>query len=360
MTISRRRGYLDWMRGAAVLIMIEAHVIDSWTRSPDRSTDAFGWSMILGGFGAPLFLLLAGVAVSLSAGSKLQRSGNRRAASNAVMRRGLEICALAFLFRIQAWILGWSDPRMLLKVDILNIMGPAIVAAAAIWGAFSTSRARLLAFCTAMLAMTLMTPIVSTAPALARLPDPLEGYLRPVPALTNFTFFPWAGFLFAGGVLGLLIGPAATPDEERKLNVQFAVAGATLTLGSYLASWLPTPYARSNFWTSSPSFFLMRVGLMTMAVAAAYAWRSRTAGQSSWSPVEQLGRTSLFIYWIHVEMVYGLISLRIHRALTLRDAWLALVAFSILMLACSTAKEALVRRWRSRRGPPRAAAYASS
>ena len=53
-----------------------------------------------------------------------------------------------------------------------------------------------------------------------------------------------------------------------------------------------------------------------------------------WSPLQQLGRTSLFIYWIHVEMVYGLISLPIHMSLTLRRAW-ALVAFSVFMLVCS-------------------------
>jgi uncharacterized membrane protein len=33
-----RRGYLDWLRGLAVLIMIETHVLDSWTRFPDRET----------------------------------------------------------------------------------------------------------------------------------------------------------------------------------------------------------------------------------------------------------------------------------------------------------------------------------
>jgi uncharacterized membrane protein len=78
--------------------------------------------------GAPLFLFLAGVAIPLSAGSKLRKSGDIPAATRAVVRRGLEIFGLAFLFRLQAWILGWSSPRALLKVDILNIMGPSIMA----------------------------------------------------------------------------------------------------------------------------------------------------------------------------------------------------------------------------------------
>src|SRR3954451_560280 len=101
-----RRTHLDVLRGVAVLIMIEAHVIDSWTRVEDRHSRAFGESLILGGFGAPLFLLLAGVAVSMSAGSKARRLGDERAASRIVQRRGLEIFGLAFLFRLQSMVLG--------------------------------------------------------------------------------------------------------------------------------------------------------------------------------------------------------------------------------------------------------------
>ena len=56
-----RRGYIDWLRGLAVLIMVEAHTLDAWTRAPDRATTIFGLGGILGGFGAPLFLFLAGV-----------------------------------------------------------------------------------------------------------------------------------------------------------------------------------------------------------------------------------------------------------------------------------------------------------
>jgi len=92
-----RRTYLDVLRGVAVLVMIEAHVIDSWTRVADRRSRAFGESLILGGFGAPLFLFLAGVAVAMSAGSKARRTGDSRAAVRAVQRRGLEIFLLAFL-----------------------------------------------------------------------------------------------------------------------------------------------------------------------------------------------------------------------------------------------------------------------
>jgi uncharacterized membrane protein len=351
-----RRGYLDWVRGLAVLIMIEAHVVDSWTGVPDRFSQAFAWAMVVGGFGAPLFLFLAGVAVSLSAGSKSRRLGDDGTASRAVMRRGLEIFLLAFVFRFQAWILGWSSPRFLLRVDILNVMGPSIVMAAALWPIRSTLRGRAAVFAVATLATTFLTPIIRSAAFLGRLPDPLESYLRPAGPLASFSLFPWAGFVFAGALIGVWLD-SVRPDSagrawsssEGRLNIGFLVGGAVLAVGAYAASFLAAPYARSDFWTSSPSFFLLRLGLLTTAIGVAYVWEKSWGNEDSWSPVRQLGRTSLFIYWIHVEMVYGLISLPLHHLLTLRQTWLALALFSLFMLACSIGKDRAVAWWGTRR-----------
>ena len=353
-----RRTYLDVMRGLAVLIMIEAHVIDSWTRVYERANPWFGRSLILGGFGAPLFLFLAGVAVSLSAGSKARRSGDERQASAAVQRRGLEIFLLAFLFRIQAFVISQSSARALLKVDILNIMGPAIVMSAWLWGALHSRRARIAGFAAATAVIAFSTPVVRALSWLAGLPDFLEGYVRPVPGITNFSVFPWAGFVPAGALVGVLIDEAIDRSDEARLNLGFGVAGIALTLVAYAASFLPSPYARSSFWTSSPSFFFLRLGLMVTAVSLAYLWEQRATVNRGWSPLQLLGRNSLFIYWIHVEMVYGIVSVPLHGAFTLTQSWLALFAFYAFMVLLAAAKERTVRWWKGR--PARSAEVAGA
>lgn len=344
----RRRGYLDWLRGIAVLVMIEAHLVDSWTAPDWRETREFGWAIILGGLGAPLFLLLAGVAVSLSAGAKARRSGDHRAAAAAVVRRGLEIFGLAFLFRVQAWVLGWSSPRDLLKVDILNIMGPSIMAAAALWGLGRGPRSRGVLLAGATLAVPLLTPILREASVVLALPDPLRAYVRPVPGLSNFVFLPWMAFVFAGAAAGLLLDRARTREGERLVNLGLLSAGVLLSAGAFALSYLPSPYASSWFWTTSPAYFFLRTGLLVAAIGAAYLWESRPGGAARWSPVRQLGETSLFIYWIHVEMIYGLISEPLHRALGPVEVAVALVAFSLFMLLCSLVKERAVTAWAAR------------
>jgi uncharacterized membrane protein len=347
-----RRGYLDWLRGLAVLIMIEAHALDSWTRLDERDVPVWGWSMILGGFGAPLFLFLAGVAVPLSAGSKTRRSGDAGAASAAVIRRGFQIFLLAVLFRVQAMVVSWGPWRSLLKVDILNIMGPAIMAAAWLWGLVRTGRGRLLLFSGATLALAFLTPAVRATPLLDPLPDPIEGYLRPRSGFTNFAVFPWAAFVFAGAVIGVLVDATRTREAERRLNVWLGAAGAALALGAYAASYLPSPFAGSDFWTSSPAFFLLRTGILTAAIAAAYAWQQRPHGDTRFSPLQQMGRTSLFIYWIHIELIYGLVVRPLHKSLPLGGAWLGVLIFGLLMLLASLIKDRVVAAWRSRRVLP--------
>lgn len=340
-----------------MLIMIEAHVVDSWTRLSDRGSPVFSLAIILGGMGAPLFLFLAGVSVALSAGSKWRRTGDSRGASQKVMRRGLEIFGLAFLFRVQAWVLGWGQPSTLLRVDVLNIMGPSIMAAAGLWGAMPTARGRLTGFLLATLAIAFATPLVRTWSPLSSLPDPIEAYVRPAGGYSVFVLFPWSGFVAAGAALGVLLDSRVATDRERRLNRLLGGAGAALVVTSYAFSHLPSPYRSSQFWTTSPAFFFLRIGLMLLAVAAAYVWMARPQANRRWSPLVQLGRTSLFVYWIHVEMVYGLVSRPLHQGLPLVIVGPAYVAFAACMLVCSVAKDRLVTGWRARRtsSPHRAA-----
>jgi uncharacterized membrane protein len=342
----QRRSYLDFLRGIAVLLMIDAHLFDSWTRVPDRESRAFGHLMLLGGMGTTLFLMLAGVAVALSAGSKFRRTGDAAAAATAVARRGLEILALAFLFRLQAWILGWSHSWWdLLRVDVLNVMGPSIALAALLWRAGHTVAQRAWIFASATAVVAFLTPLVRLLPA-RTFPDALQAYIVPIEGLSSFVFFPWTALVFAGAAVGVLLDSTRTPEREAAMNLRLAIGGAALFGAAMVGSYLPPLFPNSYFWTTSASYLFMRVAIVTLAVAGCYAWTRGTGGGRS--PLSQLGRTSLFVYWIHVEMVYGLISLPLHRGLSLPSAAAAYIVFCGFMLLCSIGKDAAVERYRTR------------
>lgn len=337
-----RLGHLDWLRGVAVLIMIEAHTLDSWTMPAERTGDAYRWAVILGGFGAPAFLFLAGVAIALAAGSRLRKGVSAAEAARLARRRGWQVFGLAFLFRLYSLVVSGGSLAKLVKVDILNIMGLAMVGAAVLWGLGRSARGRAMLLVTATIGVALATPLIRATPLLDPLPDVVEWYFRAPKGRTMFNLFPWAGFVLAGAAAGLWFDASRSADGERRLNRWLAIGGPLLAVGAYAASYLPSPYAASDFWTSSPAFFFLRVGVLLTAVPVAYAIRSAWPGRSR---VEELGIASLFVYWVHIEIVYGLLTLPIHRALTLAQVGIGFVLFTLLMFGLVRLKQRVLQRY---------------
>ena len=339
-----RRIYVDWLRGVAVIIMILAHTMDSWTRPEDRTTALFMWQTKLAGLAAPLFLFLAGLAVSMSGQARLRKGESVAVATRALARRGLEILGLALLFRLQSWLLSpGSSIAGLLKVDILNVMGPALVIAALVWGLSSRFWPRIVLLSLVASAFSLLTPTIRGAAALAVLPDWLEWYLRPPAGRGWFTMFPWAGLLVAGTVAGEILERGRDPGMERRVNLGLLAGGALLFAASWVGSYLPPLVANTSFWTTSPAYFYLRIGLMTAAIGAAYLY-SRWRMPLPSDPLIVLGRSSLFVYWVHVEMVYGLITHPIHHTLPIGWAALAFVAFVLFILWLTRVKDRVMDR----------------
>jgi hypothetical protein len=81
------------------------------------------------------------------------------------------------------------------------------------------------------------------------------------------------------------------------------------------------------------------VGIVAMLVAVAFGWSQVRAG--SWSPVSEFGVASLFVYWIHVEMVYGVLSAPLHRALTFEQAIGAMLVFTLFLFGLVRLKRRL-------------------
>jgi uncharacterized membrane protein len=344
-----RRTYLDAARGLAVLLMIGWHTIDAWTRIAERRSPSFNALWMLAGFAAPLFLWLAGVATALTA-ERLKGAGARPGAiAEVICRRGLELFVLAFLFRLQAFIVTpGSHPVTIFRVDILNVMGPAIALCGLVWLARTETTGIAVLQSTIALTIALVAPIAAVAP-LDMLPLWFQWYLRPAGDLTAFTLLPWAGFVFAGAACGAVLAIADDQSREARTQLIFAAVGiALIVLGDYTAS-RPTIYARSTFWSNSPTWFAMRIGIMMTGVAIVYAL-ARATGQwrAVWYPLERFGRSSLFVYWIHVELVYGYATWPLRRHLPLWGSLVAFLIFSALMYGAIGVRDRILARVRMR------------
>jgi uncharacterized membrane protein len=319
--------------------MVEAHLIGAWTRHSDRPGAAFAVAVFIGGVGAPLFLFLAGVALPMAASRRSSAVGHRAAAAAACLR-GWQVFALAFLFRLQAQLLGWGPLINFLKVDILNVMGLALVIAGTLWR-FSTSRqVRILLFAIATVLVAMSTPLIREAAWLSALPDPIEWYFRPSAGHTNFVLFPWAGFLFAGAIVGELVDAARTDGADRRLQVLLACGGVATILGAYWASLQPSIYPVADFWGSSPTFFFIRLGIVTAMVPVTWL-AERTVKWLGF--LDTFGRSSLFVYWIHVEMIYGVLAKPLVGLMPIAASLLATLVLCAILLAIVRWKNQVVR-----------------
>lgn len=348
---SQRAAYIDWTRGLAVLLMIEAHTVDAWTRSSSRGSSAHGYALMAAGFAAPLFLWLAGLAVPLASASAVRRGASRRAAAERMCRRGLEIFILAFLFRLQAFVLSpGAHPVTLFRVDILNVMGPAIVVCALVWLSFESATALAGAYSLLAIATTVATPLVWKAGWVTLLPTWVQWYLRPAGDNTTFTGFPWMGFAFAGAAVGVAIAAAGERGALRKALSAIGVLGVAIIGLGFAGSSLPSIYAGSSFWTTSPAYFAIRTGVVMVALSIAYATGEvvPNAGRAA-SALARFGRSSLFVYWIHVELVYGYASWPIHRRLPLWGTAIGFAVLTALLYWAILLRDRVVAAWRGRR-----------
>src|ERR1022692_2825606 len=319
-----RLAYIDWMRGLACVLMFQTHCYDSWLGGDARKSNFFMWSQLGGTFPAPLFLFLAGVSFALVTDKLRQKGVPAGQVARTTIRRGAEIFALGLLFRLQEFLIawGWSPWTDLLRVDVLNTIGLSMMLMGVVcWIVLLSnpgSNARLALGVTAARGrpvISLLTPLLWTSWRAPWLPWPLESYINGVhnlgePQSWLFPIFPWTAFAFMGlaAVFFLL------SDEARKRGaVTFVAVGAGGIALIYLARWLdarPTQlYATYDFWHTSPNFFLIRVGFLLVILAVAYWWCRWGPGQWGFSPLIQLGQASLVVYWVHIEFVYGRLSI---------------------------------------------------
>lgn len=304
--------------------MVGAHVTDAWVREADRHDSRFFATVFVNGLAAPLFMLLAGVALTMAA-ERRSRQSTVEEAGRAAMRRGWQVFGLAFLFRVQSQMLGWGPLVNLLKVDILNIMGLSMVLATVLWRIGRSASGRSAIFVMTALGVIFATPLVRETPLLSAMPDPIEWYLRPTPGRATFSAFSWTAFLLLGAMLGEWIDAARTPARERAMHAGLIGLAAVSAVGGYAASFLPALYPVVNFWTTSPTFFFIRFGIVVALIPLAWMLRLQ------WAPLMTLGRSSLFVYWIHVEMVYGALGYPLKRLLPWEAAIVATVALCVLL-----------------------------
>jgi uncharacterized membrane protein len=358
-----RLAYIDWMRGLACVLMFQTHCYDSWLSAGARQSRFFMYSQLGGTFPAPLFLFLAGVSFALVTEKLWEKSLSPGQIARRTIRRGAEIFAFGLLFRLQEFVLamGWSPWTDLLRVDILNTIGLSMMlmggvcwlVLSAVGRIESSSRTRLAMVAASSLTaalISLLTPPLWTTWRPRWLPWPLESYIDGVhnlgaPQSWLFPIFPWSAFAFAGLAVGFVLQSPWVRGRQARVFLAVGAGGVVLAESARWVNARPWHvYAVYDFWHTSPAFFLIRLGMLMAILSASYAWCRWGAGQWGFSPLIQLGQASLLVYWVHMEFVYGRLSLLHKHGVGIGAATVGLVVIFLGMVALAALRTRSKRR----------------
>lgn len=331
-----RLGYLDWARGLAVLLMINTHAFSAWTMAEDRGTTLFSLARLFGGYPAPLFLFLAGVSAALVAERERAKGCSDREVRRRGLRRGLTVLGYAFVFRAGMWVSGgFGRPADLLRVDVLNCIAVSLMMAA-----FALARPSLRGRVAATLALAaglaLLTPLAWDTSWWTGWPAPIAGYFAGRLRDSLFPVFPWSAFTLVGAAAGLLLARARAQGREAAAVGAMAAAGAAaIPLALWTDGHAPAVYPAYDFWHTSPSYVVLKSGVLLLLLAAAFVL-DRIPGPSA---LRQLGRTSLLVYWVHLEIIYGKwVAPGLRGNLSVEQAAGGVVILALAMLALSIAR----------------------
>ncbi len=343
-----RLAFIDWTRGLAAVMMIQGHTFDSFTRTDLRTKGPFVLSQFFGGMPPAIFLFLTGMTFAFLMDGQDRRGAPAWQRVIAALKRSRYLFLIAFLFRIQLFVFGYptSPANELLRVDILNCMGLAMLLFAPMAVFTTKERIRL---CTVLgLVIAGLAPAISMMDANS-IPWLVRSYF--FPSYNYFGFFPWAAFLAFGMAAGSIIRVVKHEDLGRAMMWFLCVGVGAAFLAHELGNMPYSIYQKSEFWLNSPALIVIKLGVVLGMLAVAWLWVALAVPQR-WSFFRQLGTTSLIVYWVHIELVYGRWFGVWKEGLSVRQVVTFTALLLVLMLFVSIGQTRAKGMWAMIKSPP--------
>lgn len=332
---------VDWLRGLAVLFMVQCHSLDLLLPELRRS-EAARRLLQVDGLVAPAFLFAAGFALALLQVRSAAAGGQRERLGRAVQRVGVVLGAAAFMNFLWFHPKLLREPWWLVRLDILLCAGVALVAVLPV-SAGLAARPRVLRGVALGLALTVF--------GLSPFGEGTQGawaWVLRKSADTPFPVVPWLGY----GWLGAYAGAVAGEEGRRGL-----VRALWLLMGLGLAGWFAAEplrelYPEHRFYVTNPSNAATRWLWVCALLRVLLAVEERLGARAPASPVrrfvERFSACSLSAYVFHqVLLYYPLLGFSFQAAWGGRSGWGQYVLLTGLLVALTyglcLAWEALLR-----------------
>ncbi len=301
--------FIDLLRGWAGLVMIEVHVINAFVAEEVRSAAWFPALNFVNGLVAPSFLFVAGLVFVVVSERKLPEFRQYGGVFWKQVGRILLIWIVGYFLHLPFFSLtqilrettpeGWLN---FFQADVLHCIAA---------GLLTLFAARILIH-----GDRPFERILWGAVALVVVPAPFlwdidfNRFLHPFFAAymngqhySQFPIFPWLGFLYLGGIVGVRYLKARTENREVSFmrSVVWWGAGAVV-VALLMGNNFPIPGATKEI-RPQPLFFALRLGIVLLLLAG-FWWFERVR-KTERSLVLSVSRETLLVYAAHLLIIYG-------------------------------------------------------
>jgi uncharacterized membrane protein len=346
--------FIDLLRGWAVIVMVETHMMNATIQPELKQGALFGWITFINGLVAPSFTFASGLAWAITTRRKLNDYRSLGPPFVKQLRRLLFVVFLGYLLHTPKFnfnqILHETTERsweIFFQADVLQCIGVSLLIMQVLLLVLRNER-RLygtLAVLTLLVAFT--SPIVWGIDWRQYLPLPVAGYMNGIhfKNFPGFPLFPWSAFLFGGAVFGYRYLEAkeagnaagASNNETGMMKRLLWLAPAMMVFSALIEPLASRWYTSYDYGLSSPSFFLLRLGIVLLLTVGMFFYE-RWNPVSPKSIVTLVGRESLIVYSIHLLLIYGNFASfnfqkGVHHSFGYAEVFIATVVLLCLMVA---------------------------
>ncbi|MGA2263654.1 MAG: heparan-alpha-glucosaminide N-acetyltransferase domain-containing protein [Acidobacteriota bacterium] len=344
-TGGQRYAFIDLLRGMALIVMVETHVVNAYLPLAGRKSSFFFWLSFVNGLVAPAFLFASGFSIVLQARRQWQNWLRLSPVFWKQIRRLGFIFIVAYFLHLPHFGLskflvsqGQAFWKSALQVDVLQCI---VVSLLAIDGLILLTRKQaLFVWAAASLGVgaALVTPWVWAHDFTGHMPLFLAMFLNPH-GVSLFPVFPWISFVMAGSCAGHLFLNAVAKQRDagymgRALLISLAAIVAALAVRQLplFSAW------NVGFYKTSPLYVVIRFACVMILCAGFYFMEKRLG----WIPgaIRLAGQESLLVYCAHLMLIFSVLRQPRVASILGREAgyvacFLLSIALILLMLVCA-------------------------
>lgn len=307
----KRLPSLDLLRFLAIIMMIQGHTLNELAQPSILNIEVFPWNIwhFIRGLTAPVFMMISGIVHVFA--SKRDENGimpnkifwkRMKNASILIFIGYLMLMPLNNLFKLYYY--GTDYWIAFFQTNILHIIGVSQIFIIFMFKFIKKDKVIGISALFIALFITFASWYVQMVDWYSFMPFWLAPYFS-YKYNALFGIFPFSAFLFYGVAIGTYI--KSMDFEERRqfiLKYSFPAGAAIVILGVILMNvYLNYPYPYCDPVKVCPGTTIMRAGIVLMLlplVTKLYTWTSQLSNFYT-----LLGRRSLFIYVVHLLILYG-------------------------------------------------------